>query len=184
MIAKLLMVLKYLREKKVVFGDMKPANIMISNTGSVYLIDYGCSRMLIKNKTLDELKQRIQLDAKGTLQYSSPEVIQGSPDDYTSDYWSLGVLYFQMLSGTLPFEGNCEKVKLKISKCDYKFPEVFERMEEEREVIGELLEPKPRERLGHKDINQLLKHTLFAELKMHEKDILIDSPTIAQLLTN
>lgn len=82
----------------IVHCDVKPDNIFISNSGQVKLFDFGISQLMG-----DSYKKA---SPSGTVAYMSPERIQGLPFDHRTDIWSVGVIFYQLLSGRLPFRGT------------------------------------------------------------------------------
>jgi len=94
----------------IIHGDLKSANILVTQNGHIKLLDFGLSRF-VGDIHLDEAITRLRSSsasgssAGGTLQYIAPEVLRGRPPDHRSDIWSLGVLAYETLTGTLPFTG-------------------------------------------------------------------------------
>jgi len=86
----------------VIHGDVKPANILITNDGHVKLTDFGMARLASHDSGDSSLR--------GTPAYWCPEQIQGRPQDARSDIFSLGVILYEMLTGTNPFAGNSLQV--------------------------------------------------------------------------
>ncbi len=84
----------------VVHRDLKPQNIMIESSGRVVVMDFGLARSM-------EATGMTQAGAlMGTPAYMSPEQAKGMPADERSDIFSLGIIFYQMLTGTLPFEAD------------------------------------------------------------------------------
>ena len=76
----------------------------------------------------------------GTIEYMAPEVIQGVNYGSKCDIWSVGVMTYSMLSGTLPFTGKDEiDMSRKINKCAYSFTPIFRDMEDAEDFIEKLL---------------------------------------------
>ncbi len=88
--------------KGILHRDVKSANIMVSMEGNVKVMDFG----------LAHLEDRSQLTrtgtTMGTLAYSSPEQLTGRPYDERSEIWSLGVVFYELLTGQLPFKSPSE----------------------------------------------------------------------------
>ena len=84
----------------IIHRDLKPANILMARDGTPRLTDFGIARILDRSQ-LTESGQII-----GTLNYLSPEACQGQPLDERADIWGFGVIFFEMLTGVRPFQGD------------------------------------------------------------------------------
>ncbi len=104
----------YLHRQGIVHRDLKSNNIKLTGASEVKLLDFGIARTdSTPNLTLIG-------NVVGTPQYLSPEQIGGSQADQRSDVWALGVLFYEMLTGTLPFEAaNILQLGDRIKKADY-----------------------------------------------------------------
>ncbi|MCA1831852.1 MAG: Stk1 family PASTA domain-containing Ser/Thr kinase [Actinomycetota bacterium] len=91
--------LSYAHQHGIVHRDVKPANIMMTKTGSVKVTDFGIARAM----TGDTVTQTAAV--LGTAQYFSPEQAQAAPVDQRSDIYSLGVVLYEMLTRQVPFTG-------------------------------------------------------------------------------
>ena len=91
--------LAYAHNHGIVHRDIKPANIMILKNGLVKVTDFGIARATASSKTRTGV-------IKGTPYYMSPEQISGMKVDGRSDIFSLGIVFYQLLTGELPFGGE------------------------------------------------------------------------------
>ena len=92
--------LGYAHEKEIIHRDIKPANIMLDDQGRTILMDFGLVKIL--NATSHTATGAII----GTARYMPPEIIRNETPDNRSDLYSLGVTFYQMLSGDLPFHAD------------------------------------------------------------------------------
>jgi tRNA A-37 threonylcarbamoyl transferase component Bud32 len=104
--------LAYAHSHGIVHRDVKPANIMILKNGLVKVTDFGIARATASSKTRTGV-------IKGTPYYMSPEQISGMKVDGRSDIFSLGIVFYQLLTGELPFGGeNLAAIMYQITTVD------------------------------------------------------------------
>jgi serine/threonine-protein kinase len=92
--------LGFAHERGVVHRDIKPANIMLLERGDVKIMDFGIARM----RSADQMTSTGIV--VGTPRFMSPEQVSGQPVDQRSDLFSLGVVFYEMLTGVAPFSGD------------------------------------------------------------------------------
>lgn len=93
--------LDYAHRENVLHRDLKPSNILLDANGDAYITDFGIARLLSNNS-----KPLTTSGVVGTPSYMSPEQAQGHTLDGRSDIYALGVVLFEMLAGSRPFEGE------------------------------------------------------------------------------
>ncbi len=93
---------QYAHEKKVIHRDLKPSNILVTESRQVRLLDFGVARLLEAEKT-DQPALTSVYGRALTPDYASPELLRGDPIDVRSDLYSLGVLLYELLTGTRPY---------------------------------------------------------------------------------
>jgi serine/threonine protein kinase len=95
-------ILDYMHQHDVVHRDLKPANIMVCDDGSLRIIDFGIAKSLaMRRVTFGGFSPKM-----GTPHYMAPEQIEGKRGDARTDIYSLGVILYEMVTGSLPFEGE------------------------------------------------------------------------------
>lgn len=137
--------LKVLHRNKIIHRDIKTSNILVFNNNLVKITDFGVSKQLENN-----LLARSSI---GTPYYMSPEIISGTPYDFSVDFWALGCLIYKVLTNHYPFEANNMAnlvYKIKIGNFNlYKIPKKY------RQIIKKLINDKIT-RGDEKDINNFI----------------------------
>ena len=153
----LLLVLEYLHERDVLYRDLKSANVIIDEEGYPKLVDFGCAKVANGRA----------FTIVGTPHYMAPEVISGKGHGPAADYWSLGVLLYEMLCEALPFgegEDNPYIVYQRVLQQRVAFPHRLLSKSLVRGLIEQLLSRNPAQR-GTPE--SLKKHRWFEGINWH-----------------
>ena len=112
--SQILSALDYIHSKSIIHCDIKPQNIILLQNGSIKVADFGISRL---NSIIDTKDESSDI-AVGTVYYVSPEQAQGKKPKKASDLYSLGVMLYELITGSLPFyhDNATEVAKMQISK--------------------------------------------------------------------
>lgn len=158
-IAELILALQHLHAHDIVYRDLKPENILLDANGHIALCDFGLSKAnLTKNATTNTFC--------GTTEYLAPEVLLDEAG-YTKmvDFWSLGVLVFEMCCGWSPFYAeDTQQMYKNIAFGKVRFPRDTLTTEGRNFVKG-LLNRNPKHRLGATDdAEELKRHPFFADI--------------------
>jgi eukaryotic-like serine/threonine-protein kinase len=103
--------LAHAHERGIVHRDLKAANVIVTPSGRLKVLDFGLSRRVTEPKANEETTEfdkswNEQHAITGTLPYIAPEILRGQQADPRSDIWALGVLLYEMASGKRPFRGG------------------------------------------------------------------------------
>ncbi|HSF18639.1 MAG TPA: protein kinase [Vicinamibacteria bacterium] len=102
-------------EKRVVHRDLKPANVMLTEDGHIKIIDFGLAKLLESVRPLVSGESEAETGYRGethpgqilgTVSYMSPEQARGEAVDHRSDLFSFGIVFYEMLTGSVPFKGK------------------------------------------------------------------------------
>ena len=162
-LVEIILAIDFLHKNNMIYRDLKPENILIDSKGHIKLTDFGLSKIVTN---IEEKSFTIC----GTLQYIAPEIISGEGYNESVDWWSLGIIMYEMLTGKLPFKFNFdsqeeqEQNDLNIYDKKIKFPSWIE--ENAKDLINKLLNKDPEKRIGSgkEGAENIKKHPFFSDI--------------------
>uniref|UniRef100_A0A672NSF6 non-specific serine/threonine protein kinase n=1 Tax=Sinocyclocheilus grahami TaxID=75366 RepID=A0A672NSF6_SINGR len=163
-VGEIILALEHLHKLGIVYRDIKLENILLDSDGHVVLTDFGLSK-----EFLEEEKERTYSFC-GTIEYMAPEIIRGKAGHgKVVDWWSLGILMFELLTGASPFtlegERNSQsEVSKRILRCEPPFPSIIGRLAQD--LLRRLLVKDPHKRLGSgpRGAEEIKSHAFFKGL--------------------
>lgn len=161
-ISEVILALDYLHRHDVIYRDLKPENILLSEDGHIKLTDFGLSKKGITSVG-GKGEGQTATTFCGTPEYLAPEIITGIGHGKAVDWWSVGILLYEMLTGRPPFSSkNRNQLYINTIKGNIKWPEGMS--ENAKDLLQKLLHRKPEERLGSKGVNDIKAHPFFKGL--------------------
>jgi serine/threonine protein kinase len=152
-IAHIITIFEYLHGKNIIYRDLKPENILINKNGYLKLTDFGFAKYLDNEKTYTLC---------GTPEYLAPEIILNKGHGKPVDWWTMGILLYEMLVGIDPFsDDDPMKTYQKIIKGKINFPKDFDK--NAKSLVKHLLTADTTKRYGclKNGVKDILNHRLF-----------------------
>ncbi|KAJ4833940.1 hypothetical protein Tsubulata_016646 [Turnera subulata] len=180
-ISELVLALEYLHSLGIVHRDLKPDNILIAHDGHIKLTDFGLSKIGLMNSTIDlsgpetnatsgdalnphsggtEARRN---SAVGTPDYLAPEILLGTEHGYAADWWSVGIILFELITGIPPFTADSPEIIFdNILNRKIPWPAVPDSMSyEAQDLINRLITHDPHQRLGANGSTEVKTHPFF-----------------------
>ncbi|KAI9491907.1 kinase-like domain-containing protein [Zychaea mexicana] len=159
-VAQIALSLNYLHKRRIAHRDIKPDNVLLDERGHAHLSDFNVAVSFSDKKPL-------RWSTAGTLAYMAPELVGKQGYSTSIDWWSLGVLAYELLFGKRPFKGKSNDQTMdSILHDPLQFPEnVYQIVSEDCvNVLSGLLEKSPIRRLGAESFRNFKSHRWFAGL--------------------
>jgi len=157
--AEIITAMDYLHKKNIVYRDLKPENVVIGDGGHAIMTDFGLAKHVefgSGNKTYSFC---------GTPEYISPEIINNEGHNHTTDWWSFGVLIYEMLCGSSPFKAPDEDTTYKLIRAVHStasgitFPKHVDAGT--KDLVTKLLQLDVTQRLGCGGADEIKKHKFY-----------------------
>lgn len=167
-LAELALALDHLHSLGIIYRDLKPENILLDEEGHIKLTDFGLSK-----ESIDHEKKAYSFC--GTVEYMAPEVVNRRGHTQSADWWSFGVLMFEMLTGTLPFQGKDRKETMTmILKAKLGMPQFLST--DAQSLLRMLFKRNPANRLGAgpDGVEEIKRHSFFSTIdwnKLYRREI-------------
>ncbi|XP_070181846.1 ribosomal protein S6 kinase alpha-5-like isoform X2 [Littorina saxatilis] len=163
-IGEVVLALETLHKLGIIYRDIKLENILLDSSGHIVLTDFGLSKEFLPS---DKVHRTYSFC--GTIEYMAPEIIKSNTGhDFSADWWSLGVLSYELLTGTSPFssenaqENTQTEVSRRILRNEPKMPVYLSA--EMKDFIRRLMVKDPSRRLGAKGVHEIKRHKVFRGL--------------------
>ena len=173
-IANIILSLQYIHSKRIFHRDIKPENLVFDSKGYLHLTDFGVAHEY-------QLDEDI-IDTSGTPSYMAPEALLKKPHSFIVDFFSLGVLLYELMFGERPYMGRTKKeireqvISKEITVKDEDLPKGWS----DRSVIefvNGLLKRKPHERLGKDGVKEVMMHKWLMNVDWNGiKELKVKSP--------
>ena len=170
--AQIAIALQYLHDLGIAYRDLKPENILINADGYIKLCDFGAS-IRLHGTEKDQ-------NFAGSPEYASPEIINFKGHTVMSDWWSFGILIYEMLYGKTPFFSmDKDRMYDLITTGGISYPKYlnlkdkeesleYNVSEEAKDLINKLLEKNPGARLGREGLDEIKNHPFFYYVNFDE----------------
>lgn len=151
--------IQYLHSKSIIYRDLKPENILIDSDGNCKIVDFGLSKKIdARTKTFSYC---------GSAEYMAPEMILRTGHSFGIDYYSLGALLYELVTGLPPYyTKNHDELQESIICKQISFPQHIELSSEIKDLLERLLKKDEKYRLGsYIGIKEIIFHPWIGKIK-------------------
>lgn len=182
-LCEIILGLEYLHLNDVVWKDLTPHNILIDANGHIKISDMGFNKLLYKEDDSDYVRK--------TLEYMAPELLYQDSSEDSVDWWSVGIIFYQMIMGKSPFEesNDIQSLYKSVASAEIDIPE-GSWSKHARDLLNKLLDRDSGKRLGMSCANEIMRHPFFkhinwkmvlnSDVPAMEKTELVMSPAMSE----
>ena len=156
---------QYIHEHGIIHRDIKPDNLFYLPDGSIKISDFGISSSLREKPKKDSIT--------GTVYYTAPEILLGDPAVIQSDIYSMGIVFYELLVGTVPFDGKTME-EVAVAQIKNRMPEVSKLVSSVPKAIDKIIQKATRKRYSEryksaKEMGDAINEVLKDQSNFHEK---------------
>ena len=166
-LSEIVIAFECLHDRDVIYRDLKPENVLIDEMGHVRLTDFGLAKTGVCG-------DQSAASFCGTFSYLAPEILEKKHYGKSVDWYSFGVLMFELLTGSVPKGKSIKKDIKKLNIQKFISPEA-------KDLIEGLMFPEYKKRIGFKGAEQVKLHEFFSEIDwdvVKNKELLMDKPEV------
>ncbi|KAI8957860.1 protein kinase [Daldinia sp. FL1419] len=163
--------LEYLHDTRKTFAWLKPKNVLLDQSGHIVLCGFGLFDVDLKN------------GSHATPEYPAPELLLGQEKSRVADWWTLGVILYELMTGLPPFYDESHgEIRQRILSQPIQFPDSFSTPA--KDVIIKLLDRDPAQRLGANGASEVKSHPFFAGIDWNKLFLREYEPAFRPKLTS
>lgn len=173
--AQLVEAIDYCHSKNSIYKDLRPETICIDEDGNISIDFFSSSKIHVNN--------RKQSTIAGNPDYFAPELLNGFLQK-ENDWWSLGILTYEMTVGAIPFIHEDQEIVIEMIKTSsVRFPRHIKTSCELKDFVEQLTKKDPNERLGANGANEVREHPWFADINWGDiKRKTVEAPYMPSLV--
>ncbi|KAL4483652.1 hypothetical protein ABPG72_006718 [Tetrahymena utriculariae] len=154
--SQIVLAIEHLHKHNIIYRDLKPENVILDKEGYIRISDFGLSK--------DNIEEQTAFSVCGTPEYLAPEILNNSGHGKPVDWWALGNLIYEMLTGLPPFyvENNREELFKKIKYTEITIPSYFSKPC--KDLLTRLFLKNPYQRLGSNGAEEIKDHPWFTDV--------------------
>ena len=159
--ANILIALQYIHANHIIHRDLKPENLVFDNKGYLHLTDFGIAHEYYVGDLI--------MDSSGTPGYMSPEVMVKLPHNFAVDFYSLGVIIHELMTGKRPYSGTSRKdlkEQMAVKEAKLKYSNLPKKWKDGSviDLVNGLLKRKWNERLGARGVEEVMRHPWLKDI--------------------